>query len=212
MNPRGNRFAALATAALLCTTSFSAAQTSDVILFSDTFEDGVADGWTPDGGVWSVVPDGTRVYAQAGYGGPFTSRAGKTTWTHYSVQARVKTSATSAAVGAISVLARVRVIGNLVPPSYYALSLFGGRYLRLTRVVNGASTVLAEVPYTSLPGTWYLLKLDAQGTRLTGSVNGVPLLRASDGVLTTGAIGVGTQNAPGRFDNVLVTASPYTIQ
>src|SRR5690606_31987055 len=30
----------------------------------DTFEDGNANGWTTDGGTWSVVADGTNVYRQ----------------------------------------------------------------------------------------------------------------------------------------------------
>jgi hypothetical protein len=59
-------------------------------LFADDFEDGNADGWTKSGGSWAVVSDGSQVYRQSGTSSDARARAGSTSLTNYTVQARVK--------------------------------------------------------------------------------------------------------------------------
>jgi hypothetical protein len=49
---------------------------------------------------------------------------------------------------------------------------------------------LASVPFAIVPGTWYRLRIDAVGERFTCSVNGAPVLHASDGALEAGNISV----------------------
>ena len=56
--------------------------------FCDDFEDGDTVGWTPNGGTWSVITDGSRVY-QGGNGNSF-SLAGQPAWTDQTITARVK--------------------------------------------------------------------------------------------------------------------------
>jgi hypothetical protein len=73
--------------ALTLAVSTGSAQTT---LFTDNFEDGVADGWTVFQGQWLVVTDGNRVYRQAGLSSKYRSAAGSSAWTDYAVQARVK--------------------------------------------------------------------------------------------------------------------------
>ena len=57
-------------------------------VFCDDFEDGNANGWAPNGGTWSVITDGSRVYE--GGNGSSMSLAGQPTWTDQTVQARMK--------------------------------------------------------------------------------------------------------------------------
>src|SRR5215208_774203 len=64
---------------------------SQSALFSDNFDDGNANGWTPAAGTWSVVQDsGSFVYALAATGTEGRTMAGSQAWTNYAVEARVK--------------------------------------------------------------------------------------------------------------------------
>ena len=60
---------------------------SAATLFSDNFDDGNAAGWTTSGGSWLVV---SGSYQQSGTSSDAKAQAGTTSWTDYSVQARVR--------------------------------------------------------------------------------------------------------------------------
>ena len=85
-------------------------------LFSDNFEDGNANGWTKSGGSWSVGSDGSFVYRQSGTGSDARARAGSTSMTNYSVQARVKPLAFNGTNRFVALLARAQSM-----TSYYML-------------------------------------------------------------------------------------------
>ncbi len=60
-------------------------------LFADDFNDNSADGWSKSGGDWAVVSDGTPTFTQSKTDSELAREfAGSTSWTAYSVQARVK--------------------------------------------------------------------------------------------------------------------------
>ncbi len=66
-------------------------------LLSDDFQDGNSNGWSKSGGTWSVVTDGSLAYRQSGTSSDARSLVGASTWTDYSVQARVKPTGFGAA-------------------------------------------------------------------------------------------------------------------
>src|SRR5689334_11532196 len=107
-----NRIRWIATAALAGTVLLlSAIATGPAFadpLFGDTFDDGDASGWTHSGGSWSVVTDGSPAYRQSSTGANARALAGSTSWTDYTVRARVRPIAYGAAGRSVGVAARAR--------------------------------------------------------------------------------------------------------
>lgn len=174
-------------------------------LFSDTFEDGVADGWTSSGGSWSVVTDGTKVYQQTSTSGNARALAGSASWTDQAVEARVKPIAFAGGSEFVAVLARVQSA-----TSYYYVTLRNANKIEIKKLVSGSSTLLATADFTVNTGTWYTLRLEAQGTTLRALVNGTPYLSVSDSQFAAGKAGLATYNGSAAFDNVLVSGSGST--
>ncbi|GIF20274.1 pectate lyase [Actinoplanes tereljensis] len=168
-------------------------------LFGDNFDDGNATGWSTNGGSWSVVTDGSPAYRQSSTSANARSLAGVTSWTDYTVSARVRPIAFGASNRTVGIAARVRSSGE-----YYALVITGGGAIQLQRVSGGAATVLA----TAVAGG-STLALTVRGSALTGSVDGVPVVQAVDSAFASGRIGLLASYASVSFDDVLVdTAAP----
>ncbi|MEU4690321.1 family 16 glycoside hydrolase [Actinoplanes sp. NPDC023714] len=166
-------------------------------LFGDTFDDGDAAGWSHNGGAWSVVTDGSPAYRQSSTSTNARALTGATTWTDYTVQARVKTTGTA------GVAARARSTSQ-----YYAFVLTGGGTAQLQRVSGGTATVLATAPVAAGTG-WRTLALHGQGSTLTGYVDGTAVARAVDGAFGAGRIGLVTSSSSATFDDVVVdTVAP----
>ncbi|MEV6492281.1 family 16 glycoside hydrolase [Actinoplanes sp. NPDC051633] len=173
-------------------------------LFTDTFDDGNANGWSRSGGSWSVVADGSPAYRQSSTGANARALAGSTFWTDYTVQARVRPITFGATNRTVGVAARARSTSE-----YYALVLTGGGAAQLQRVSGGSATVLGTAVAAGAPGAWRTLALSVQGTTLAGAVDGVPILRATDTALSAGRIGLVASYASASFDDVTVdTAAP----
>jgi fibronectin type 3 domain-containing protein len=170
-------------------------------LFSDNFQDGNADGWSRSSGTWAVVTDGTLAYRQSGTSADSNSRTGSPSWTNISVQARVKPIAFNGADRYVGVMTRV-VNSN----HYYFLALQNGNRLLLGKRAGSSPITLATKSFTFSPGTFFTLRLDANGSTLTGFVNGTQQLTASDSEFTAGIIGGATFFASASFDDFLVTS------
>ncbi|HEU4328943.1 MAG TPA: family 16 glycoside hydrolase, partial [Roseiflexaceae bacterium] len=176
-------------------------------LLSDDFQDGNATGWTTSGGSWSVVSDGTLAYRQSSTSGNARALAGSTGWTDQSVQARIKPIAFAGGSEFVAVLARVQNSSNF----YYA-TLRNANKIEIKKTVSGSAKVLATADFTVNTGTWYTLRLEAQGTTLRAFVNGTQYLSVSDSQFASGQAGLATYNGSASFDDVLVTGagSPVT--
>ncbi len=174
------------------------------VLFGDTFDDGDLAGWTRSGGSWSVVTDGSPAARQSSTSASAKALTGTATWTDYTVQTRVRPIAFGATNRSVGVAARARSTSE-----FYALVLTGGGAAQLQRVSGGAATVLASAPAGGTTGTWRTLALTARGSELTGTVDGVPVLRATDGAIAAGRIGLVATYASASFDDVTVdTTAP----
>jgi pectate lyase len=166
-------------------------------LFTDTFDDGNADGWSRNGGAWSIVTDGTPAYRQTGTSGNARALAGTASWTDYTVQARVKSTGTA------GVAARAQSTSQ-----YYTLVVTGAGTAQLQRVSGGTATTLATGTVTSST-SWRTLALTVTGGTLTGRVDGTQVVQASDGTFGSGRIGLVTSSASATFDDVTVdTTAP----
>ncbi|MFC8848252.1 MULTISPECIES: pectinesterase family protein [unclassified Micromonospora] len=196
---------AVATAALttvlLGLTQLGGAQSAyAATLFSDDFTDGDTAGWSKSGGTWSVVADDSPALQQA-KASTDNARlfAGTSTWTDYTVQARVK-ALTLPADGAVALLARASGA-----TTYYRLALLPGNQVRLEAVRSGAATTLGTLSRTVATGTWYTLRIEATGSTVRGWVDGVQVGSGTGGI-ATGRIGVQTRYATARYDDVTATS------
>ncbi|MBB5867012.1 hypothetical protein F4553_000391 [Allocatelliglobosispora scoriae] len=192
--------AAAATAVLAFGTSATAAT-----LFSDDFNDGNSSGWSQSGGTWSVVTDGTPALRQSKVDSDLARLfAGTTTWTDYTVEARVKPLGFDGADRFLGLVAR-----SSGSTSFDRLVLRNTGRAELQAVRSGAVTVLGSLPLTVTTGTWYTLRLEASGGTIRGFVNGVAAGSGSS-QSATGRIGVQTFRATGSFDDVIVTTGGTT--
>jgi hypothetical protein len=170
-------------------------------LFSDDFQDGNADGWTRSSGTWAIVTDGSLAYRQSGTSADSNSRTGSPSWTNISVQARVKPTAFNGADRYVGVMTRV-VNSN----HYYFMALQNGNRLLLGKRAGSSPITLATKSFTFSTGTFYTLRIDANGSSLSGYVNGTLQLTASDSEFTAGIMGGATYFASATFDDFLVTS------
>ena len=168
-------------------------------LFDDNFDDGNAAGWTTSGGSWSVVTDGSPAYRQSSTGADAKAQAGSTGWVDYTVTAQVKPVSFGSATRAAGIAARAQNMTN-----YYSLVLVGAGRVELRRTASGGTTVLASAATTVTPGVAYQLALVAAGSALRGSVNGTPLVSATDATFPAGRIGLIASFTHALFDNVQV--------
>ena len=167
--------------------------------FTDTFDDGDANGWTKTGGSWSVVTDGSPAYRQASTGASARAQAGDPAWTDYTVRTRVKPTAFATSARSAGITARSTSMS-----SYYALVLTGGGAAQLQRVANGTVTTLGTAAVGVTTGTWYDLALRVTGSTLAGSVNGTQVVQATDSTFGAGRVGLVASYAAATFDNVVV--------
>ncbi|MEV6495038.1 family 16 glycoside hydrolase, partial [Actinoplanes sp. NPDC051633] len=137
-------------------------------LFADDFNDGNAGGWSKSGGDWSVVGDGTPAFQQGNTGSELARQfAGKTSWTDYSVQARVKPLSFNGSNRLVAIAARSSSATKM-----YRLALTNANRAELQVVNGGSVTVLGSAALTVATGTWYTLRIEASGSSIRGLVNG----------------------------------------
>ncbi|WP_329103090.1 pectinesterase family protein [Micromonospora sp. NBC_01699] len=194
------------TAALLALTQLGGAQSAlAATLFTDDFSDGDTAGWSKSGGTWSVVGDDGQALQQA-KGDTDNARlfAGSTSWTDYTVQARVK-PVSLPADGAVALLARAA--GST---TYLRLALLPGNQVRLESVRSGAATVLGSASRPVTVGTWYTLKIEVGGSAVRGYLDGALVASGTGTIGGTGRIGVQTRYATARYDDVTVTSGGTT--
>ena len=192
---------AIAFAGVYLALSFGGVTSAQTTLFSDNFQDGNANGWSRSNGTWSVVTDGTLVFRQSSTTTDARARAGSTSWTDYSVQARVKPITFGGAARYVALITRAENSNH-----FYYLALQNGNQLVLARRVGDTITNLATRSFTVTTNTFYTLRVDAQGSSLRAFVNGTQQLSATDSQFPAGAIGVGTFFASASFDDVVVTS------
>jgi hypothetical protein len=203
VHPRLKRraLAALAAAAAAVTVvaGIGPAAHADALL-ADDFNDGNAAGWSLSGGSWSVVTDGSPAYRQATTG---TERArafaGSSSWTDYSVQARVKPLAFNGSDRLVGVAARA-----VSATKMYRLALTNGNRAEL-QAVNGSSvTVLGAVSLGVSTGSWYTLRLESSGSTIRGFVNGTQVAAGTSSLTSNGRMALVTTYASAVFDDVAV--------
>lgn len=187
---------------LLMSAAFGFQPVSAATLFTDDFEDGNYTGWSRNGGSWSIVTDGTKVYKQSSTSANAYTYAGASTWTDYSVQADIKPLAFNGTDRGIYLCARLKDTSN-----FYFASLSNSNKLQLGKKSGGGTTYLATKTYTVTAGNWYTVKLALNGSQIDCYINDVLELSASDTTFTAGKIGLYAFYSSAEFDNILIDDS-----
>jgi hypothetical protein len=183
--------------------------------FCDDFEDGDTVGWTPSGGTWSVITDGSRVY-QGGNGNSF-SLAGPPTWTDQTITARVKVTQW----GGTSTSYRAGIVARATDASsLYVFAIDASGALRLLKGTSspsgtGASGACGKVTPAPLAttNTWYTMQMTIAGTGndvlISTFFNGAQIhdCQTSVGTLPAGAAGtyIYGPNTIATFDDVRIS-------
>ncbi|UVI29018.1 golvesin C-terminal-like domain-containing protein [Paenibacillus spongiae] len=170
------------------------------VSFGDHFQSGSAANWTVLSGNWSVADDGTKVLKQTGTGTAETVTG--TVYTDAAITAAVKVYDKTGPKSSSGLVARA----NADLSSMYTMQInYDANKVQLYKKVNGSWVNLGEAHIEASPGTWYLLRMELDGSSIKGFVNGVQKIDANDLSLTDGYIGLRTNGQTAVFDNVLVT-------
>ncbi|MDR6550956.1 carbohydrate-binding protein [Paenibacillus qinlingensis] len=173
-----------------------------IALFSDNFESASTGNWTALNGTWGNYNDaGNKVYRQSSLTGTTRSVAGDANWANYSFSSDVKVETLgSYSTNSVHLMARFVDIDN-----YYDLTYTSSNQtLALRKKVAGTWTVLQSISNALTNDTEYNLKINVNGSTISGFVNGVQKLTASDTSFTNGKFGFSTFNQSAKFDNVVV--------
>nr|WP_261360822.1 S8 family peptidase [Aeoliella straminimaris] len=169
----------------------------------ENFNDGVADYFEPQLGTWSVQSGGYRVVPISGKDGISTLRVADALPTNLEIQATINADDVSAGR-----LSNGLVIFDYQDPNNFK---FAGAFVGGNRWVIGHRTASSWVEDATLSesiAAWtdYDLDVVLEGNTATLTVDGATKASYTFGdALNDGDLGVGTQNALARFDNVQVT-------
>lgn len=172
---------------------------------TENFDDNRAQGWTPTSEQWTFTPRGTGkawtfAFEWARRNGLAT--AGSYSWTDYAISTDFRVATPFWGWSETQVFARYTDANN-----YYLLKVQdagGTRRLVMQKKVAGTLTTLGTANVAVNADTWYTVSFAVNGTSLTGALNGVQLLQATDASHPAGkaALGSWTQNV--AFDNVVI--------
>lgn len=131
------------------------------------------------------------------------SASGGSAWTDYNFEADVKVTNTAGGL----------VFRGTDDNNYYMWQLYplSGGKLRPHKKVNGAWTVIKEVPYSFSLNTMYHVRIEAVGSTIKTYIGGILVDTTTDTAFISGKVGfreAGTESAV--FDNVLVTTAGTT--
>jgi hypothetical protein len=183
------------------------APTGPLSLFSDDFESGQAAQWTPTGGTWAIVADGTQAYEQSLLENKLQiSIANDTCFADQIIEARVKVTEFKGQSNSYVAALYGRALS---PSTHYLLALGSDKKLILRKRINSTGTsataISSAIAFTTTPDQWYDVRFEIIGTSLKGCVGAV-CVTGTDSSIASGGVGVGTVNTSARFDDVRVTA------
>ncbi len=171
--------------------------------YGEDFADGTADFFEVRSGIWTVSSGRYRVVPTQGTDGLTTLRLDQPLPADLAIQATVYGEPTT------GYYHNVLIVFDYQSATDFK---FAGAYVGGNRWVIGRRTATgwvedAEVSETINSSTNYDVQLLIQGNDIELRVGGVPKVSHTFGdILTDGTIGLGTQNAVARYDNVVVEA------
>jgi hypothetical protein len=135
-------------------------------LYFDDFEDENYSGWSTSGGSWSIINDGTNVLKQSEISYDCYISIGSS-WTNYSVQAKIKPLSFNGTDRPISLIVRMKDNSN-----FYFVRISNNNTIEIIKKVIGSTISLASKIFINT-STWYLVKFALEGNNLSCYVNDV---------------------------------------
>ncbi len=184
-----------------------------MMLLSEDFEDGTANGWNATvASDWSVVDDGTKVYKEGVSQGNSTvhlTAGGDVGWSNVIVEARVKPSfGGSSSSYFAGVCARLKDVDDFYCAALRSDGKFGIR-ARIGGNGTNLSNAINVTPTAISSDKWYTVKLKVQGSAIEGSVVGpageTATAAVTDYQITNGGVGLAAVGMSAEFDDVKVT-------
>ena len=172
------------------------------VLFSDDFNDNVADGWTEHLGTWSVIDGEYSVSVGIVENG--ISTVDSLTLSDYVIEANLRFTD--------SVGFRAGIVFRYTDNAHYYAFEPSNEYddiglIKYTPENSGYGTVITSTGNWAYPierDTDYLLKVIVQGDTFTCFINGEEVISGSDGSYTTGKVGLRARRADVFFDDFTV--------
>lgn len=191
----------LALALVSCSTS-AVAQ-----LYTEDFDDGVADNWVVSSGNWAVSAGTDKNYTNTTVAaGPEIAYYDGASWTTgYTYAATLRTQG-SGWGNQVGLIFHYKDADNYYEVQFGGANDPSGRNLHLYERVAGTSTEVASGNYTN-PGSHLIdVQVVRSGSLTTVKVGGTTVLTHTQTALTgAGKIGVGDRYASGQINNVVVT-------
>jgi hypothetical protein len=169
-------------------------------VFSDDFEGGGAN-WDVIQGSCLPAQDATMVMTCTNGGNEARAVAGDPTWTDFTVAANVM-------IRQIDDGKRIYLAGRFTDAdNWYGAAFYnsGTRKIQLRKKVEGSSDDIAATNFEWEDNKWYTVQLSMSGTTLSMSVDGTPLLEATDEDFAAGSIALLVDSSEVSWDNVVVT-------
>jgi len=187
---------ALQTVSIFLSIIFVASFVSAAVLFEDNFDDGVADGWTPEDGIWAVE---NGVYTQKDI--QWVERQTKPSppgnWSDFVLEFDTRVVQGDVAT------AYIRLNGNAQTHDY--MLIMGPSDLRFGRHISSKYVDLEQIVMDWDLSQWHSIKIIADGPSMMVFVDGMLKIDVVDATFSNGNIAFGTWNAEGHFDNIVVS-------
>ncbi|HGE71469.1 TPA: hypothetical protein ENX78_11570 [Candidatus Poribacteria bacterium] len=180
---------------------------SQVYGLIDDFNDGNDSGWTPVQGKWSVknkeyVQEDTKWTSTTTYETYHRSFFGDVDWTDYTVQAKVRMEGGGETAAIIGIFFRVTEKSEKGDYYYFRLD---ARAAEGPCLIKSPNTILLEnKAKPSKLNQNYILKVEVTGDSFKCYIDDKLEMEVKDKSFPKGAIGVGTFNTQGFFDDVTV--------
>ena len=184
--------------------AFAGSLPGAVVPYYEDFEDGVADGLAEVSGNWLVTGGQYEVTPAVGTNGLSTLHQFSTGHPALKVSATLNSAAAGSGYSSNALV----IFDYQSPMDFkYAGTFFASNQWRIGHY-DGSMNTVASATQNITTGTDYDLKVSVNGTAVQLLVGGASKVTHDFGAaLSVGQVGVGTNNAVARFDNLAVQAS-----
>ncbi|MBD3181537.1 DUF1080 domain-containing protein [Candidatus Poribacteria bacterium] len=181
--------------------------TDGVFALIDDFNDGNDSGWNRIQGEWSI-DNGEYVQSETEWTTTTTNETytrsffGNENWTDYTLEAKVRMEGGGETAAIVGIFFRVT---EKTPEGDYYYFRLDARAADGPALIKSPNTILQEnVNKPSELEQDYILKVEVEGDNIKCYIDGELEIELQDDSFPSGAVGVGTFNTQGYFDDVSV--------